>query len=290
MPKKQNKKYLISEAFPPNKKGYREKIYPLSLSHIVLEGTTINPEEIIYKPLTKENIEEIKNLHKEWFPINYSDKFFIDIFDKKKFWYFTVGAFYNFFDEEKNEKKEIIVGLALCEWIPISEYFINHTSKEAIKEISKNISYKEEIKSYLKCEDYKCAYIMTIGVVDELRKKNIGTSILNQILDKALTESLCVGVLLDVIYYNYSAIKFYKKNNFKKVSTIKNYYTLNGTKYDSNVFLRIFTKKEKDDFNQKNRNIIQKIINVFLDLFSVIIKFILFIVLFQCFRNKIKTK
>ena len=289
MPKKSNKKHLISEAFPPNKKGYRETIYPTSISHILLEGTTVNPDEIIYKPLSTEHYEEIKNLHKEWFPIDYSDKFFLRIFDKKNYWYFTVGAFYNIIDEETNEKKEIILGLALCEWIPVSEYFLHHTSKEAVREISKNINYKEEILSYLKWDDYKCVYIMTIGVVDELRKKNIGTNILNQIINRGLMDSLCVGVFLDVIYYNYSAIKFYKKNNFKKVSTIKNYYNLKGTKYDSNVFLRIFTRKEKDEFKNKNRNILQKIINVlFLEPFSLLIKFILFIVLFQCFRNKIK--
>lgn len=290
MSKKSNKKnQLFSEAFPPNKKGYRDIIYPSSSSHALLEGIKINPDEIVYKPLSIENLDEIKNLHKEWFPIDYSDKFFQNIFDKNNNWYFTIGAFYNIFDKEKNEKKEIILGLALCEWIPISNYFVNHTNKEVIKEICKNITYKEEIKSYLYCDNFKCAYIMTIGVLDEYRKNNIGTNILNQIISIGLKDSLCIGVMLDVINYNYSAIKFYKKNSFKKVSTIKNYYNLKGIKYDSNVFLKIFTQKEKDDFHQKNRNLLLKIIYlVIIDPLSILIKVILFIVLFQCFRNKIK--
>ena len=292
MPKKTKNNYQIfSEAFPPDKRGIRKKLYPSSSTHSLLEGIKINPEEIIYKPLTKENIEEIKNLHKEWFPIDYSERFFEKLFDKDNYWCFTIGAFYNFLDKEKNEKKEIILGLALCEWIPINDYFIKHTSKEAVHEICKNINYKEEVETYLKCEEYRCVYIMTIGVLDEFRKMKIGSHILNEIINVALMDNLCVGVSLDVIYYNYSAIKFYKKNNFKKVSTIKNYYNLNGTKYDSYVFLRILTRKEKDDFRAKNSNILQKILNILiLNPINFVVKIILYLLLFQCFKNKIKIK
>ena len=292
MPKNSNKKNLIfSEAFPPNKRGYRDKIYPSSSSHSLLEGIKILPEEIIYKPLSKQHLEETKKLHKEWFPVDYSDTFFEKILDKKNYWYFTIGAFYYFIDKEKNEKKEIILGLALCEWIYVSDYFIRHTSKKAIKEICRNINFNEEVQSYIKCEDYRCVYIMTIGVLDEYRKMKIGTNLLNKIIDIALTDNLCVGVYLDVVYYNYIAIKFYEKNNFKKVSTIRNYYNLKGGKYDCNVFLRIFTRKEKDDFKEKTRNWYEKLANYFIITpFNFVIKIFLFFLLFQCFRNKIKTE
>ena len=294
MPKNSNKRnqkqqLLSSDAFPPNKRGYREKIYASSSSHTLLKGIKINPEEIIYKPLSLENLEETKKLHKEWFPIDYSDNYFEKIFNKKNFWYFTVGAFYNYIDEEKKEKKEILLGLAFCEWMYVSKYFINHTNKDIIKKICRNIDYNEEVQSYIKCEDYRCVYIMTIGVLDEYRKMNIGTNIINEIINIALTDNLCVGIYLDVIYYNQSAIKFYKKNNFEKVSTIRNYYNLNGNKYDSYVFLRIFTRKEKDEFRQKNRTMLEKFVNfLIISPMNFLIKIILFIVLFQCFRNKIK--
>ena len=286
---KNKKNELLSEAFPPNKNGYRPIIYASSSSHNLLEGIKINPEEIIYKPLSKIDMEEVKNLHKEWFPINYSDNFFKQIFNKNNYWYFTIGAFYNIQKKEKNENKEIILGLALCEWLYIKDYFIKHTSKEAIEEICKNISINEEIQSYIKWENYRTVYIMTIGVLDECRKMNIGTNILNRIINIALTDNLCVGVYLDVVNYNKPAIKFYEKNNFKKVSTIKNYYNINNEKYDSIVFLKIFTRKEKDEFRSKNRNLLETIGYYFIVTpFNFVIKIILFFLLFQCFRNKIK--
>lgn len=293
MPKNSNKKrnnQIFSDAFPPNKRGYKDKLYPSSSSHTLLKGIKISPEDIIYKPLSLENLEETKILHKEWFPVEYNDKFFQKVFDKKNYWYFSIGAFYNYIDEEKNEKKEIVIGLALCEWTYIDDYYINHIGKNAIREICRNINFNEEVQSYIKCEDYRFAYIMTIGVIDEVRRMNIGTKLLNKIINIALTDNLCVGVCLDVIYYNNVAINFYKKNNFKNVSTIKNYYNLKGTHYDSEVFLRIFSRKEKDEFREKNRNFLEKMgNNLIITPFNFVIKIILFFVLFQCFRNKIKT-
>ena len=94
---------------------------------------------------------------------------------------------------------------------------------------------------------------------------------------------------MDVVYYNISAIKFYEKNGFKKVATLINYYDINGDYYDCHVFLRIFTRKEKDDFRDKNYTRLRKIINTFIITpMNFIYKIIIFFLFFQCFRNKIK--
>ena len=281
---------IFSEAFPPNKKGRREKLDISSSSHILLKDTKLDPNNIIYKPLTKQDIEETKNLHKEWFPIKYSDEYFNTIFNSKEGKYFSIGAFYNIINEETKEKKEIIIGLALCEWIVGSDYFFKVFGKESALEISKNINYIEEVYSYLKYDDYHCIYIMTIGVLDEFRKMKIGSNIVERIINIGLSDKLCIGIFLDVIYYNYSAIKFYKRNEFKKVKTNKNFYNLNGTKYDAHVFLRIFSRKEKDRFRYKNSNVIKKSIDILLNPIFFIFKIIIFIIFLQCFRNKIKLK
>ena len=221
MSKNINKKYKIfSEAFPPNEKGERQQLLSLSSFHDLLNGITINPKEIIYKPLTKTNLIEVKNLHKEWFPVEYDDSFFEAIFNNKCCNYFTIGAFYNIKNTNNNENKEIILGLALCEWDYISDYFINHTNQKVVDEISKNININEEVQACLKCQMYHCVYIMTIGVLDEYRQMNIGSNILNNIYNIAIKDDICVAIYLDVIYYNKSAIKFYEKNNFKKVNEI----------------------------------------------------------------------
>ncbi len=281
MPKNKRQE-VYSEAFPPNSMGRRKILLSLSNTHNILKDITINPEEIIYKPISSLYIAEVKKLHKEWFPVEYDDDYFQKIFENKHGIYFSIGAFYNY------NKREIILGLALCEYRPICEYFIKHTSSEAIDEICKNINIQEEVISYLRCEDYNCAYIMTIGVLDECRKLGIGTNLVKYILNEALNDRLCVGCYLDVIYYNNSAIKFYEKNGFKKISTIKNYYDLKGDHYDCEVYLKVFTRKEKDDFRKKNFSCFQKILNKLLFPFILFVKVIIFFLFFQCFRGKIK--
>ena len=286
MSKNKNKKHQIfSEAFPPNKNGERKKLLAFSSYHDILKGIQINPDEIIYKPLSKSHLEEIKLLHKEWFPIEYEDDYFQKIFINKYGTYFTIGAIYNY------QNKEIILGLALYEYRPVSEYFAKHTSPEAIDEICKNIDFNEEVQSYLRCEDYNCVYIMTIGVLDEYRKLHIGSNLIKHIINKALLDNICIGIYLDVVYYNLSAIKFYEKNGFKKVATLINYYDINGNYYDCIVFLKIFSRKEKDDYRAKNYTLLRKIINKFiLTPMNFIYKIIIFILFFQCFRNKIKVE
>ena len=284
---KKNDMYIFSEAFPPNKRGIREKQNISSSSHILLKNIKLNPDNVIYKPLTKEDLAEIKNLHKEWFPVKYSDNYFNSIFEKKS-QYFSIGAFYNIINEETNEKKEIIIGLALCEWIIGSDFFVKFLGKDSTIEIMNNINYIEEVYTYLKCDDYHSIYIMTIGVLDEFRKMKIGSHIVDKIINIGLNDKLCVGVFLDVIYYNNSAIRFYKKNEFKKVMTNRNYYNLKGNKYDAYVFLRIFSRKEKDKFRYRNSNMIKKSIDMLMNPIFFIFKIIIFCLFFQCFRNKIK--
>ena len=285
-------KIIFSEAFPPNKRGYREKKYSISSSHSLLDGKSITSDNITYKPLSSENFEEVKFLHKEWFPIDYHDNYYKNVLDKNNaYYYFTIGAFSKIYDNETNKESEIIVGLALCEWISLSSEVINHIGQEAYQEIIENVNYKEEVKSYLSCEYFKIAYIMTIGVMDEYRKMKIGTNLINKVNEIAINDNLCVGIYLDVVHYNYGAIKFYQKNEFKKVAVIKRYYNINKNKYDAYVFLKIFSRKDKDDNINKKISCFQRIIYLFaIDPISFVVKIFLIIFFLQCFKKKIKIK
>jgi hypothetical protein len=286
MSKKKTKK-IYSAAFPLNECNEAVSLKPISEIHKKLLNIEINPDLITYHPIDISYIEEVILLHKEWFPVDYDDNFFEEIFDNNCCNYFTIGAFYNIKNEKNNENKEIILGLALCEWEYISDYFIEHTNPKAIEEISKNINITEEVQACLKCQMYHCVYIMTIGVLDGCRQMSIGSNMLNNIFNIALRDDICVGIYLDVIYYNKSAIKFYEKNNFKKVKEIKDYYDLNGKNYDANVYLRIITRKEKDEFRAKNRTYFNKIIHKYIiNPIKFVIKIILYALLLQCLRKK----
>ena len=244
---------IFSEAFPPDEKGERNNLLSYSSYHYLLNGISINPDNIIYKPLSKNNITEVKNLHKEWFPIDYDDEFFEEVLNDNGKTYFTIGAFYNLSCKD-DTNKEIILGLAFCQY----EFVIDRLNKYVDEKIinDKNSNFFDELKQFLKCQFDKCIYIMTIGVLDEFRQMHIGSNLIKYIYNIALDLDNCIGIYLHVIYYNEIAIKFYKKNKFKKVRKINNYYCLDGKDYDSFVFLRMISKKEKEEY-KKNINIIK---------------------------------
>ena len=240
---------IFSEAFPPDEKGERHNLLSYSSYHNLIIGLKINQEKIIYKPLSKNNFLEVKNLHKEWFPIDYDDNFFSEVLNNNGNKYFTIGAFYNI--NKDNINKEIILGLAFCQYEYVIDRLHTFINSKIFDEIYNNLSIYDEFKSCLKCQFQKCIYIMTIGVLDEFRKMNIGSNLLNYIYNNALEIDGCIGVYLHVIYYNEAAIKFYQKIKFKKVNKIDNYYCFNGKYYDSYVFFRIISKNEKEEFKKR---------------------------------------
>lgn len=252
--KKKKKTKVYSEAFPPNSSGSHEKFNPISDTHSLLSSIQIDPNKIYYKPLSQDNLIEIQNLHKEWFPIDYQKKFFETILTHQSSTYFlTIGAFY------KVDDKEIILGSIMVEYQTLSEKFKSHTSDEILERLSKEISFTDEMNCTMSFCDYICAYIMTIGVVDECRRMHLGTTLIEKTIEKCLENNLCICLYLDVVVYNDMAIKFYRKNHFEEVTTIKNYYHVNGDLYDSKVYVRIFTKEEKKEFRRKHQSLVHKV-------------------------------
>ena len=279
MYEKLNIKYnIFSEAFPPDEKGERNNLLSYSSYHNIINGHKINKEKIVYKPLSKNNFLDVKNLHKEWFPINYGDEFFSDVLNNNGGKYFTIGAFYNI--NTDNKEKEIILGLAFCEFEYVMEQLNKIIDNKILDEIHGNISFCDELKSYLKCQFDKCIYIMTIGVMDEFRQMNIGSTLLKHIYKIALDYDRCIGVYLHVISYNEAAIKFYQKNKYKKVGKIKNYYDFNDKNYDAYIFLRTISKKEKEEFKKITGNVIKENKSKFYEnsIFKYIIKILILIV------------
>jgi ribosomal-protein-alanine N-acetyltransferase len=65
--------------------------------------------------------------------------------------------------------------------------------------------------------------IYNMGIHNSYKKNGIGTLLLNYLIQNCETYSL-MSVWLEVRESNYPAINFYKKNNFEKIYTRKNYY------------------------------------------------------------------
>jgi len=75
-------------------------------------------------------------------------------------------------------------------------------------------------------------HIISFGVCENFRKKTIGTTLMNKIMEMASLKYKNVDkVSLYVMKSNTIARKFYEKNGFKKNKLMKNYYSFNEDGY-----------------------------------------------------------
>ena len=285
---------LCSDSFPLDEKKERKKMKPIAECHKLLKGVKIDPSNIVYKPLSQENLDEVKKLHAEWFPVKYEEEIFNRILLYNQGQYFSIGAFY-YIPTGENEYKEIILGLIICQWLYTDKFFFQMTTPETAKKISDNLSFEEEVKLFLSHNKYYyCAYIMSLGVIDECRKMNIGTNMIKDIFNYCIYFDLCIGVFLNVISHNISAKKFYEKNGLDCVNNIKDFYKIEDKFYDSDVYVKIFTREQKylkNNYVYTRMTFKEKFIKIcLLKPFYFIIKIFMFIFFLQCFRKKIKTE
>ena len=91
----------------------------------------------------------------------------------------------------------------------------------------------------------------------------------------ALKIDRCIAIYLHVISYNETAIKFYKKNKYKNVAKIDNYYNFDDKNYDAFVFMRIISKIEKEEFKIRSGIAIKENKFYFNHIYKYIIKIII---------------
>jgi ribosomal protein S18 acetylase RimI-like enzyme len=232
--KKKKRIKLNSDAFPKNITGkLDDKIYALSEIHdkIKYEELLIDKDQIYFKELTKHNLTEIVKLHREWFPVEYTNEFFLNLFARGSNYLANhiigLGAFFQV------DNKEYIIGSILCEF-KSEKNFYNST--------------KIKIKKKSLCEklfsSFEFCYIMTIGVIDECRNMGLGTRLLNEVISNIREKrKRCMAIYLHVIDYNISAIRFYLKNEFIECNNIRNYYFINRVYYHGKVLCKLFSNE-----------------------------------------------
>lgn len=268
--KKRKRIKLNSDAFPKNCAGILEdKIFALSEIHdkIKYEDLHIDKDKVFIKELTKTNLVEIVKLHREWFPVDYTDEFFLNMFSKNTNKVasniIALGAF------TQIEDKEYILGSIFCE-IKNEKNFYSST-----KIIINKKTLCDKIFNF-----YEYCYIMTIGVIDECRNIGLGSKLLNEVISTLHTKrKKCLAIYLHVIEYNTVAIRFYLKNEFIECNNIRNYYFLNKTYFQGKVLCKLFSNdiakinvKESisnlDEPDSTNPNIIYSLISGVISLIS----------------------
>ncbi len=88
---------------------------------------------------------------------------------------------------------------------------------------NKPVGYLSFFFEYFNSE--KSCHIESIAVLPKYRKMGIGGKLLKE-YEKLCSENFAKYSILEVRVRNYNAIKFYKKNEYKILNLIKNYYSI----------------------------------------------------------------
>ncbi|KAF4116184.1 hypothetical protein G5714_003673 [Onychostoma macrolepis] len=146
--------------------------------------------EIKLRLLCHDDIERIKVLCGEWFPIEYPDSWYHDITSNKKF--FSLAATF----------RGGIVGMIVAE----------------IKSRTKVHKEDGDILASSFPVDTQVAYILSLGVVKEFRKHGIGSLLLDSLKEHISTtaQDHCKAIYLHVLTTNNTAIHFYENRDFKQ--------------------------------------------------------------------------
>jgi ribosomal protein S18 acetylase RimI-like enzyme len=284
-PKNNKKIKIFSNAFPPNINTENKKIQMVKSDvHRFLrdENIEIKIEDIKYRKIIKEDLIQLKPLFLEWFPIEYHEVFFDNIF---MYMENNCGISYvayienpkfdskNYKENTQNFKHftQIIIGVIL-------------TNKEKLESYEKNAFYNYENLGILEEINFNTkyfVYIQSLGILDECRRLKLGSILLDKIINDHRNDIDCLGIFLHVVIYNSIAINFYSKFNFKETNYLYNYYKIDDNSYDSLVMTRLFYKNDrlKTDY-----------LRLFLDLFNLPIRILILIFTFGFCCNRCRNK
>jgi ribosomal protein S18 acetylase RimI-like enzyme len=177
--------------------------------------------DIKYRELNSHEIPELKALQMELFPIQYSDSLYESINQS----IFSIGAFlYNKYYEEG--AVPLLVGVILFRITP-----------------NANNDYLRW--SYMFSTTYS-AYIVTIGVIEELRGRGIAKTLIT------MCKQICreytplpLYISLHVAEYNEEAIPFYEKLNFEMAEHLDSHYFIDGSYYGAFLYIYFFPEAKR---------------------------------------------
>jgi len=205
----------LSDAFPP---GSEEQNPKLKARVHKIFGNNGNLEFDLKKvefrtSLDTELLEQLKILHKEWFPVTYGDEFWSEIArgSLRLFLAIYPGEFL----DSKTESDYIIGAIVYKVCDPKREY----------------LTFFDYISLFIK--KYMAIHIYTLGVAKSLRRKGIGDLLMREFfsfINDDMEERVSL-IHLDVVEYNNSALLYYRKHGFRQLKYFPHHYNLFGKYY-----------------------------------------------------------
>uniref|UniRef100_A0A7S2GZ31 N-alpha-acetyltransferase 60 n=1 Tax=Octactis speculum TaxID=3111310 RepID=A0A7S2GZ31_9STRA len=209
---------------------------------------------ITHRPLCPEDLEELKSLHEEWFPVRYSKAFYESVVHGV-----VLGSDAPLFslvavDDHQNDDDGTVTSAA--ESMDTSGQ-IDTTSPEIRPLPRANIigAVIAQIMEAATCGDvdlapdeYKVLYILTLGTASRYRRQGVAKTLVQRCISYAQSVHDCAAVYLHVITYNTAAISFYKDNGFQCLREIADYYLIDQMKYNCYLYIHYTEKKPPKRF------------------------------------------
>ncbi|XP_023726916.1 N-alpha-acetyltransferase 60 [Cryptotermes secundus] len=178
-------------------------------------GCQINQKSCMTKPvplcsltnlqlrfLCPSDLEEVRALCQDWFPIDYPYSWYEDITSNPRF--YSLAAVYD----------GVIIGLIVAE---IKSYIKLNREDRGI--LSQSFSKQTEV-----------GYILSLGVSKDHRRNGIASLLLDNLISHLTTVEHvdCKALFLHVLTTNSPAIHFYEHRNFRLHSFLPYYYSIKG--------------------------------------------------------------
>lgn len=169
----------------------------------------LDPQAISLRFLCPADIEEIRSLCQDWFPIEYPLEWYEQIVTPR---YYSLVALY----------ESEIVGLIVSEIKPYNK--LNKEDRDILPSSMSN------------CD---VAYILSLGVHRKFRRRGLGSLLLDTFLKyvTAIDRHKIKALFLHVLTSNQAAIIFYERRNFKYHSFLPYYYSINGRSRDAFLYV-----------------------------------------------------
>jgi len=177
--------------------------------HQVNTGTSVplvNCMELQLRFLSPQDIDQVKILCRDWFPIEYPDTWYQEITSNPRF--FSLAATLN----------GTIIGLIVAE----------------TKELGQLAKEDRSLLASCFRSGTKVGYILSLGVSQQFRKQGIASLLLDQLISHLTSEqfSQVKALYLHVLTTNTQAISFYEHRGFQVHSFLPYYYAIKGKRKD----------------------------------------------------------
>ncbi|KAH9505905.1 N-alpha-acetyltransferase 60 [Dermatophagoides farinae] len=186
----------------------------INMSENFMTMAPSSDDTIRMRYLNPTDLNTIRMLCQEWFPVRYPDAWYETIVNNHNQRFCSLVATIN--DE--------IVALLVTE---IRCY--QNLNYEDFGFLAKHFEHQQD-------NNIQVAYILTLGVIKRLRRRGIATLLVKNLIQnlQSITtmKNNCKAIYLHVLTTNMYAIRFYEKLQFQRYKLLPLYYSINDCAYD----------------------------------------------------------